>query len=376
MNKQQLANRIWESANRMRSKIEANEYKDYILGFIFYKYLSDTEVEWLKENDFTDEDIRTLADFETVKYVQDNLGYFISYENLYSTWINMGNDFSVSNVTDALSAFSRLISPTHKPVFENIFRTLETGLSKLGDTSGARTKAIRGLLQLIRDIPMDGRQDYDVLGFIYEYLIEKNKFMNLTGITDFEEVLTKHFLDSLSCVKSIDMTKVKTMIDIGTGAGFPGVPLKIAFPHLQACLLDSLKKRVNFLEESFQLLGLTDITAIHGRAEEYARNKEYREQYDLCVSRAVSNLATLSEYCLPYVKKGGSFISYKSGTVQEETRQAEKAIKILGGDLQEITYFNLPDTEISRSLIPVKKIKSTPKAYPRKAGTPLKTPLS
>lgn len=173
MNKQQLANRIWESANRMRSKIEANEYKDYILGFIFYKYLSDTEVEWLKENDFTDEDIRTLADFETVKYVQDNLGYFISYENLYSTWINMGNDFSVSNVTDALSAFSRLISPTHKPVFENIFRTLETGLSKLGDTSGARTKAIRGLLQLIRDIPMDGRQDYDVLGFIYEYLIEK-----------------------------------------------------------------------------------------------------------------------------------------------------------------------------------------------------------
>lgn len=173
MNKQQLANRIWESANRMRSKIEANEYKDYILGFIFYKYLSDTEVKWLKENDFTDEDIRTLDDFETVKYVQDNLGYFISYENLYSTWINMGNDFSVSNVTDALSAFSRLISPTHKQVFENIFRTLETGLSKLGDTSGARTKAISGLLQLIRDIPMDGKQDYDVLGFIYEYLIEK-----------------------------------------------------------------------------------------------------------------------------------------------------------------------------------------------------------
>ena len=224
-------------------------------------------------------------------------------------------------------------------------------------------------------IRLNGQQKEQFIKF-YEYLIEKNKVMNLTGITDFEEVLTKHFLDSLSCVKTIDMTKVKTMIDIGTGAGFPGVPLKIAFPHLQACLLDSLKKRVNFLEESFQLVGLTDIKAIHGRAEEYARNKEYREQYDLCVSRAVSNLATLSEYCLPYVKKGGSFISYKSGTVQEETRQAEKAIKILGGDLQEITYFNLPDTEISRSLIPVKKIKSTPKAYPRKAGTPLKTPLS
>lgn len=173
MNKQQLANKIWESANRMRSKIEANEYKDYILGFIFYKYLSDTEIKWLKENEFTDDDIRALneEDAETVEYVQKNVGYFIAYDNLYSTWLEKGRDFDVSNVTDALSAFSRLISPTHKNVFENIFRTLETGLSKLGESSGARTKAISGLLQLIKDIPMDGKQDYDVLGFIYEYLI-------------------------------------------------------------------------------------------------------------------------------------------------------------------------------------------------------------
>ena len=196
----------------------------------------------------------------------------------------------------------------------------------------------------------------------YEFLVEKNKVMNLTGITEFEEVLTKH---SLACVKAIDMTKVKTIMDIGTGAGFPGVPLKIAFPHLEACLLDSLKKRVNFLEESFELLGLEGIKAIHGRAEEYAKNKEYREKYDLCVSRAVSNLATLSEYCLPYVKTGGTFISYKSGTVQEEAEEAEKAINILGGQVKDITYFKLPDSEIDRS-----------GKYPRKAGTPLKEPLS
>ena len=192
----------------------------------------------------------------------------------------------------------------------------------------------------------------------YEFLVEKNKVMNLTGITEFEEVLTKHFMD------------------IGTGAGFPGVPLKIAFPHLEACLLDSLKKRVNFLEESFELLGLEGIKAIHGRAEEYAKNKEYREKYDLCVSRAVSNLATLSEYCLPYVKTGGTFISYKSGTVQEEAEEAEKAINILGGQVKDITYFKLPDSEIDRSLVIINKKKSTPGKYPRKAGTPLKEPLS
>lgn len=209
----------------------------------------------------------------------------------------------------------------------------------------------------------------------YEYLVEKNKVMNLTGITEFQEVLVKHFLDSLACVKAVDMQKVKRVMDVGTGAGFPGVPLKIAFPHLDACLLDSLKKRVNFLEETFDLLKLTDITAIHGRAEEYAKNKAYRESFDLCVSRAVSNLATLSEYCLPYVKTGGSFISYKSGTVQEEVDQAEKAVKILGGKIRDVVYFQLPDSEIQRSLVVIEKIKATPGKYPRKAGTPLKEPL-
>lgn len=175
MNKQQLANKIWESANKMRSKIEANEYKDYILGFIFYKYLSDQEVKFLKEKDFTEEDIKDLTeeDKETLEYVQRNIGYYISYENLFSTWIEMGKDFDVSNVRDALSAFSRLIYPTHKKVFDKIFDTLQTGLSKLGDSSGAQTKAISGLLQLIKDIPMYGKQDYDVLGYIYEYLIDK-----------------------------------------------------------------------------------------------------------------------------------------------------------------------------------------------------------
>jgi len=173
MNKQQLATKIWESANRMRSKIEANEYKDYILGFIFYKYLSDKEVKFLKANDFTDDDIKAITeeDQEMVEYIQKGVGYFIAYKDLFSTWLDMGNKFDVSNVRDALSAFSRLIYKTHKKVFEDVFDTLQTGLSKLGDSSGAQTKAISGLLQLIKDIPMDGKQDYDVIGFIYEYLI-------------------------------------------------------------------------------------------------------------------------------------------------------------------------------------------------------------
>lgn len=173
MNKQQLAAKIWESANKMRSKIEANEYKDYILGFIFYKFLSEKEIKYLKENDWTEEYLPELTeeDTETVESVQKNLGYFISYNNLFSTWLAKGSDFSVQDVRDALSAFSRLINNTHKKVFEGVFDTLQTGLSKLGDSSASQSKAISDLIHLIKDIPMDGKQDYDVLGFIYEYLI-------------------------------------------------------------------------------------------------------------------------------------------------------------------------------------------------------------
>ena len=175
MNKQQLAAKIWESANQMRSKIEANEYKDYILGFIFYKYLSDQLVQFVTKEGMTPEDIKTLseADPDTVKYIQSNLGYFIAYDNLFSTWVDPNSDFDESSVRDALSAFSRLIDTNHKKLFDGIFTTLETGLSKLGESAGKRTKAISDLLHLIKSIPMNGNQGYDVLGYIYEYLIEK-----------------------------------------------------------------------------------------------------------------------------------------------------------------------------------------------------------
>lgn len=176
MNKQQLASKIWAAANKMRSKIEANEYKDYILGFIFYKFLSDKEELFLKKEGMTKEDMKLYlveSEKDTVKYVQQNLGYFISYEHLFSTWLSQDSnfDFSVAVVKDALSAFSRLINKEHEKVFKDIFKTLDTGLSNLGSTDQARTKAISDLLSLIDDIPMDGKQNYDVLGFVYEYLI-------------------------------------------------------------------------------------------------------------------------------------------------------------------------------------------------------------
>ena len=209
----------------------------------------------------------------------------------------------------------------------------------------------------------------------YELLVEWNKVMNLTGITEYEEVNEKHFVDSLSIVKAIDMESLQSIIDVGTGAGFPGIPLKIAFPHLKVVLLDSLNKRINFLNEVISELELTDIKTIHGRAEDYAKQTEYREKFDLCVSRAVANLSTLSEYCLPYVSVNGLFIPYKSGEIDEELENSKKAVKVLGGKIENVVKFQLPGTEIGRSFVKVRKITNTNKKYPRKAGLPAKEPL-
>lgn len=213
----------------------------------------------------------------------------------------------------------------------------------------------------------------------YQMLIEWNKKINLTAITDFDEVLKKHFLDSLSIGRILNQDSSASILDIGTGAGFPGIPIKIAYPNVTIILMDSLNKRITFLNEVIQTLHLEKINTIHGRAEDFSKNnrtdKIYRESFDICVSRAVANLSSLSEFCLPYVKVGGKFISFKSEKAEEELINSQNAISVLGGKNTYLDTFMLPGTDFSRTLVVIEKVKETPNKYPRKAGTPVKNPL-
>lgn len=214
----------------------------------------------------------------------------------------------------------------------------------------------------------------------YQMLIERNKVMNLTSITEEKQVITKHFVDSLSIVLALPKLldgneKEISLIDVGTGAGFPGIPIQIAFPQCRVVLLDSLNKRIKFLQEVCEELGLNQIQAVHGRAEDFGRNPKFRERFSVCVSRAVAHLSVLSEYCLPFVQIGGRFISYKSGEVEMEVQEAEQAVKILGGKVEKIHSFTLSETDIKRSFVIIQKEKKMERAYPRKAGLPSKEPL-
>ena len=239
--------------------------------------------------------------------------------------------------------------------------------------------------QMIKDFSSFGIEltDHQLEQFntYYELLVEWNSFMNLTGITEFNDVCKLHFVDSVSAYKYFDFSRSDySLIDIGTGAGFPGIPLKIVFPELKITLFDSLSKRLKFLDEVIDKLGLNSagsISTLHGRAEDYALKKEdsLREKYDIAVSRAVANMATLSEYCLPYVKVGGRFIAYKSEKATEELSDAKGAIHLLGGKLISSDEFTLPDTNIQRTICIVDKVEPTSKKYPRKAGVPSKQPL-
>ena len=215
----------------------------------------------------------------------------------------------------------------------------------------------------------------ELLNRYYEMLVDTNKVMNLTAITEYSEVVIKHFADSAAIGCITDMNRNIDVIDVGTGAGFPGIVLKIVYPQLSVVLLDSLNKRVNFLKNVITELGLTDISAIHGRAEDIARNKDYREKFDLCVSRAVANMSSLSEYCLPFVKVGGRFIPYKADGCDEEVKTASKAVNILGGKIRKIESYVIPDTDICRKFVVIDKLRNTSAKYPRKAGLPTKEPL-
>lgn len=228
------------------------------------------------------------------------------------------------------------------------------------------------------NITLSDRQVQQFMDY-YALLVEWNSFMNLTAITEFEDVCKKHFVDSLAVVNAISFEELSTdnlsLIDVGTGAGFPGIPIAIVFPNIKVTLLDSLNKRINFLNTVIEKLGLQNCTTIHGRAEDFAKPSQLREQYDLCVSRAVANLTTLSEYCLPYIKVGGYFVSYKSEKIVEEAVSADHAISVLGGKVKKQVELTLPHTDIYRNMFMIEKIHATPKKYPRKAGIPSKEPL-
>ena len=218
-------------------------------------------------------------------------------------------------------------------------------------------------------------QQIEQFVMFYKMMIDKNKVMNLTSVTEPEEVIDKHFIDSLALKRVYDLNRNISIIDVGTGAGFPGIPLKIIFPDIQIVLLDSLNKRIKFLNEVVDTLDLKGVRCIHERSEDAARDKKYRESFDLCVSRAVANLSTLSELCIPFIKVGGSFISYKAGNSKQEIEEADGAVKKLGGRIKNITEFVLPDTEFDRVFVEIEKIKNTAGKYPRKAGMPSKQPL-
>ncbi len=224
-------------------------------------------------------------------------------------------------------------------------------------------------------ISLTGKQTEQFYHY-FEMLVEWNKVMNLTAITEMNDVITKHFTDSVSLIRAVkNPAEISgSLVDVGTGAGFPGIPLKIVFPDLDVTLVDSLGKRIRFLETCAEENGLSGIRAIHARAEDFGRMKEHREVYDICVSRAVANLATLSEYCIPLVKKGGLFAPYKSGKLEEEMQMADGAVKKLGGKIENITEFRLPNGD-ERKIVMIRKMTATPKIYPRKAGTPSKDPL-
>jgi len=231
------------------------------------------------------------------------------------------------------------------------------------------------------DIVLTERQLSQFINY-YKLLVEWNEKINLTAITEFEDVCVKHFLDSASIVKLFssyneteEYFKDKSIIDVGTGAGFPGICLKILFPELKVTLMDSLDKRIKFLDEVILNLSLEKIDTVHARVEEFAKKKEYREQFDFATARAVASLPVLSEYCLPFVKVGGEFIAYKSEKANEEVSLSQNAFSILGGNLKENCSFVLPKTDFKRSIIVIKKDKKTPSGYPRKAGTPVKKPL-